>query len=118
MTCLFIPNFDLIESEATYKIVVVKTSNLNGSIKDLFEHESIEDFIEEYNGLIYNHDVLKISLESEIDEQYTVCLVGVIEGYYYFSKEVTYSIKDVVNYYLNNNILTDQLMIDVLSTIK
>ena len=112
-----IVDFDDINSEATYYILALKTNDLNGSIYESFDHDSIQDFVGEYNGLIYEFTESKISIDADVDEQYTVCLVGCIEGYYYFSDEVTYSIKDVVNYYFDNNILTDQVMIDVLSTL-
>lgn len=111
-------DFEL-NSNDEYYMVLIKTENLYSSIKDSFEHQSIDDFVKDYQGYLYeidtNNNVVKIS--SRIDEEYTAVFVAYSNGTYYFSNETTYSVKTVIEYYLDNNVLTDQIMIDVLSTL-
>jgi len=111
-------DFEL-NSDDNYYMVVIKKDNLNSLIKDAYNHQSIEEMVSEYQGYIHEIDnsnnVIKIN--SNVNDEYTAVFVGYIDGNYYFSNETTYSVKTVIEYYLDNNVLTDQTMIDVLSTL-
>lgn len=108
-----------LNSDDNYYMVVIKKDNLNSLIKDAYNHQSIEEMVSEYQGYIYeiNNTNNVIKINSNVNDEYTAVFVGYIDGNYYFSNETTYSVKTVIEYYLDNNVLTDQTMIDVLSTL-
>lgn len=111
-------DFEL-NSDDNYYMVVIKKDNLNSLIKDAYNHQSIEEMVSEYQGYIHEIDNTNnvIKINSNVNDEYTAVFVGYIDGNYYFSNETTYSVKTVIEYYLDNNVLTDQTMIDVLSTL-
>lgn len=108
------------DSNNDYYMVLIKTGKLDSKISDIFNHDTIEEMVTEFDGVIKvinsNDNIIKIN--SDIDDEYTAVMVMNVDGQYYFSNEVTYSIKSVINYYFDNNILTDKVMIDVLSTLN
>lgn len=108
-----------LNSDDNYYMVVIKKDNLNSLIKDAYNHQSIEEMVSEYQGYIHEIDNTNnvIKINSNVNDEYTAVFVGYIDGNYYFSNETTYSVKTVIEYYLDNNVLTDQTMIDVLSTL-
>lgn len=108
---------------ADYYMIYTKKANLQGSISETYTSGTVAALANSIGGTVTKLDFAnstkaKVSFEANVSDLYTAVIVCEYEGQIIgFSNETTYSIENAINYYLDNNIITDAVQLAVLKSL-
>ena len=117
-------NADLENSK--FGVIYLKNSDKEFVIEDKYNSETLDEFVKSINATFVEikassetkETLLRASLDFEFSEQYSAVIVSVVDGKVLFSQQANICNKDMVKYYLDNNLITNEKEVAALQQLK
>lgn len=115
-------NQDGLNSNAKYYILVTKAENIQGLVSDLKTND-INTLKSMSDGTLVSADfktdnlTFTYSFEANPSDEYICVLVCEYEGKLYYSHQTQMSVKSACEYYVENDIITDEVELKVIQSI-
>lgn len=115
---------DKFSDEADYGFIYLRDDG-STIYKDIHEDELMYDFADiidariEFAEVIFKDDCYQLKANlGQLTDKTTVIAFVQIDGKLYLANQITYSVYEMIDYYLNNNMITDSVQKKVLEYIR